>query len=110
MAVRFKFAQDGASRGSSDVGHIGEIFMVYVDFDLPRVQPIEAAAIANAEQNRHEALNVVTDHQVVGSAHGHIKMCNRYQGKEPPRRGVKPDDFVNRSQRQMQQHRIPRSG
>ena len=35
VAVRFKFAQDGASRGSSDVGHIGEILVVYVDFDLP---------------------------------------------------------------------------
>ena len=84
--------------------------MVYVDFDLTRVQPIDVAAIANAEQNRHEPLNVVTDHQIVGSADGHIKMCNRYQRKEPPRRGVAPDDFVDGSQWQMQQFGVPRSG
>ena len=84
--------------------------MVYVDFDLTGVLPIGVAAIANAEQNRHKSLNVVTDHQVVGSADGHIEMRNRHQGKEPPRGGIKSDDFVNRSQRQMQQFGVPRSG
>jgi hypothetical protein len=84
MAVRFKLAQDGTCRGSSYVGHIGEIFVVHVDFDLVTILWTDATAIREAEQDRHKALDVVAFHQIVRPANGQIEMCNRYKTEKPP--------------------------
>ena len=88
MAICFKLAQDGTSRGSSDIGHISEIFVIDVDFDRAGALANGATTIPNAEQNRNKALNVVAYHQVVGPTHRHIEMSDRYESKEAPRRGV----------------------
>ncbi len=77
MPVRFQLAQDGTSGGSSDVGHIGEIFVADIDFDRTSLSRADEAAITRAKQNRHKALEVVADHQVVGASNGIIEMFDR---------------------------------
>jgi len=102
--------QDGASRGSGDIGHMCEVFVVHVDFNRAAVSRVGDATIPSAEQDRHKSLNVVAYHQVIGSAHDNIEMINRYETKESPRSRITPDDFVNCPQRQMQQFGVPSSG
>ena len=71
------FAQDSAGRRPSDVGHIGDILVINVDFDRPVIRRAREATIANAEQNGHKTLDVIAYHQIVGCPNGVIEMLNR---------------------------------
>jgi hypothetical protein len=84
VAVCFKFAKDRTSRGSSDIGHMSEVFVIDIDFDWDVASRAEETAISNTEQNRHEALEVVAHHQVIGTANGKVEIVNRYECKQPP--------------------------
>jgi hypothetical protein len=43
VTVCFKLAQDGTGRGSSDIGHICQIFVVQIDFDRTVVWRVDVA-------------------------------------------------------------------
>lgn len=99
MPFGLQLAQDGAGSGSGDVGHVREVFVTDVDLDGLTVARTDEAAIPEAEQDGDETLVVVAYHQVVGSPHREIEVTNRDKTKEPPRRRVAPDDFIDRTQR-----------
>lgn len=109
MPFCFELAQDRTSRGPGDIGHVSEVFVADIDFDRPAVSRAGEAAISGAKQNRHETLQVVSDHQVVGSTHSVIEMLDRQKAETSPGRRVAPDDLVKGRERQMQQFGVPRS-
>ena len=95
MAVCLQLAQDGARRGPGNIGHIGDILMIDVDFDRSIIRRTGEAAIAEAEKNSHEALVMVADHQVVGSPHRKLEMLDRHVTEIPPCGGITPDNLVD---------------
>ena len=99
MPLGLQLAQDGAGRGSGDVGHVREVFVTDVDFDGLAVAWTDEATIPEAEQDGNETLVVVAYHQVVGSSHREIEVTNRNKTKEPPRRRGALDDFTDGRQR-----------
>jgi|SRR5271165_377335 len=110
MPLRLKLAQDGTSRCSRDVRPVCKILVVQIDFHRAMVSWADEAAIAEAEQYGNKALDVAALHQVVRSPDGNIEMFKQGKSKQSPGRRVVPDDFVDRSQRQMQQCSVPSGG
>jgi hypothetical protein len=58
-----------------------EVFVAHVDFDRAALSRGDEAAIAQAEENRHKALNVVGLQQVVRSPDSNIEMFKHWKSE-----------------------------